>query len=248
VNDVLQGMIDLKSAKAMQKDFETDGNSAKKFDSQSMLKSIEDQNINRLNIVLKTDVQGSLEAIDQILGTIKSGEVGINYVKQGVGDITESDVKLGQNSKAVVFGFNSQPTTVAKRLAEMNKVEIKTYKIIYELVEDIKKRLEGMLGEDVVRTDLGKLKVLAVFKTGKGDMIVGGKVASGKMANEENLEVVREDKSLGRGKLSNLQQNKVNVDEVKQGLECGITFLGDAKIKEGDNLVCFHEEVVKKSL
>ncbi|KKR44226.1 MAG: Translation initiation factor IF-2 [Candidatus Moranbacteria bacterium GW2011_GWC1_45_18] len=248
VNDVLQGMVDLKSAKAMQKDFGTDGSGAKKFDSQSMLKSIEDQNINRLNIVLKTDVQGSLEAIDQILAAIKSDEVGINYVKQGVGDITESDVKLGQNSGAVVFGFNSQPTTVAKRLAEMNNVEIKTYKVIYELVEDIKKRLEGMLGEDIVRTDLGKLKVLAVFKTGKGDMIVGGKVISGKMVNEENLEVLRDDKPLGRGKLSNLQQNKVNVDEVNQGLECGITFLGDVKIKEGDILACFHEEIVKKAL
>lgn len=248
VNDVLQGVTDLKSAKAMEKGFQINGSDERKFDSQTILKSIEDQNINRLNIILKTDVQGSLEAVDQILGAIKSDEVGINYVKQGVGDITESDVKLGQNSGAVIFGFNSQPTTVAKRLAEMNNVEIKTYKVIYELVEDIKKRLEGMLGEDIIRTDQGKLKVLAVFKTGKGDMIVGGKVTSGKMANGENLEVLRDEKSLGRGKLSNLQQNKVNVDEVKQGLECGITFLGDAKIKEGDTLACFHEEVVKKTL
>lgn len=248
VNDVLQGMADLKSAKAAQKDIGVAGAGAKRFDSQSMLKSIEDQNMNKLNIVLKTDVQGSLEAVDQILGTIKSEEVGINFVKQGVGDITESDVKLAQTSGAVVFGFNSQPTTVAKRLAEMSNVEIKTYKVIYEMVEEIKKRLSDMLGEDVIRTDLGKLKVLAVFKTGKGDMIVGGKVASGKMVNGENLEVVRDEKVLGRGKLSNLQQNKVNVDEVKEGLECGITFIGDVKIKEGDALVCFHEEIVKKTL
>ena len=232
----------------MQKDFGTNGIETRKFDSQTMLKSIEDQNINKLNIVLKTDVQGSLEAIDQILGAIKSDEVGINYVKQGVGDITESDVKFGQTSKAVIFGFNSQPTTVAKRLAEMNNVEIKTYKVIYELVDDIKKRLEKMLGEEIVRTDLGKLKILAVFKTGKKDMIVGGKVTSGKMVNGENVEVTRDEKSLGRGKLSNLQQNKVNVDEVKEGMECGITFEGETRIKEGDTLVCFHEDVVKKTL
>lgn len=248
VNDVLQGVIDLKSAKAMRKDFRISETSAKKFESQSIIKSVESQNINRLNIILKTDVQGSLEAIDQILGTIKSNEVGIEYVKQGVGDITESDVKLAQTSGAVIFGFNSLPTTVAKRLAEINNVEIKTYKVIYELVEDIKKRLEEMLGEDIVRTDLGKLKVLAIFKTGKSDMIVGGKMTSGKMVNGENLEVLRDDKVLGRGKLSNLQQNKVNVSEVKQGLECGITFLGEVKIKEGDTLVCFHEERVKKVL
>ncbi|MDI6778393.1 MAG: translation initiation factor IF-2 [Patescibacteria group bacterium] len=248
MNDVLQGMADLKSARAAQKDFGTVGNGVKKFDSQTMLKSIEDQSINKLNIVLKTDVQGSLEAVEQILGTIKSDEVGINYVKQGVGDITESDVKLGQTSEAVIFGFNSQPTTVAKRLAEMSGVEIKTYRVIYELVEEIKKRLEKMIPEEIVRTDRGKLKVLAVFKTGKGDMIVGGKVTTGKMANGENIEVIRGEKNLGRGKLSNLQQNKINVDEVKEGNECGITFLGEVKIKEGDVLVCFHEEIVKKTL
>jgi len=155
---------------------------------------------------------------------------------------------LAQNSEAVVFGFNVNPTTVAKRLAEMNKVEIKSYKVIYELVEDIKKRLEDMLGEDIVRTDFGKLKVLAVFMTGKKDMIVGGKVVSGKMKNGELLEVTRADNVLGRGKLINLQQNKVDVDEVTQGNECGITFEGETKIKEGDMLVCFHEEVVKKKL
>ena len=105
-----------------------------------------------------------------------------------------------------------------------------------------------MLGEEIVRTDLGKLKVLAVFMTGKKDMIVGGNVVSGKMKNGEFVEVLREEKVLGRGKLINLQQNKINVDEVAQGHECGITFDGETKIKEGDTLVCFHEEVVKKIL
>jgi translation initiation factor IF-2 len=249
VNDVLQGVTDLKAAKVAQKEMQAGGfGETRKFDSHQMMKSIENENIKKLNVILKTDVQGSLEAIDQILGTIKSDEVGIDYIKQGVGDITESDVKLGQNSKAIVFGFNSQPTTVAKRLAQMNNVEIKTYRVIYELVDEIKKRLSDMLGEEIVRTDLGKLKVLAIFKNGKQDMIVGGKVTSGKMVNKENIEVLREEKSLGRGKLINLQQNKVNVDEVKDGNECGITFLGETKIKEGDVLNCFHEEVVKKQL
>ncbi len=249
VNDVLQGVADLKSAKMSQKEAQSNEfGGVKKFDAQQLGKSIEDQNVKKLNIVLKTDVQGSLEAIGQILGAIKSDEVAINYIHQGVGDITESDVKLGQTSGAVVFGFNIQPTTVAKRLAEMNKVEVKSYKVIYELVEDIKKRLEGMLGEEIVRTDLGKLKVLAVFMTGKKDMIVGGNVVSGKMKNGEFVEVLREEKVLGRGRLNNLQQNKINVDEVTQGHECGITFDGETKIKEGDVLVCFREEVVKKIL
>jgi translation initiation factor IF-2 len=249
VNDVLQGVADLKLARLSAKDSSGSfSNGGVKLSSQSLYKSMEDQSMNKLNIVLKTDVQGSLEAVDQILSTIKSDEVGINFVREGVGDITESDVKLAQTAKAVVFGFSSQPTTVAKRLAEMNNVEIKTYKVIYELIEDIKKRLENMLGEEISRTDLGKLKILAVFKTGKKDMIVGGKVISGKMVNEENIEVARDDKSLGRGKLFNLQQNKINVDEVKEGMECGITFEGETRIKEGDVLICFHEDIVKKSL
>jgi translation initiation factor IF-2 len=251
VNDVLQGVVDLRLAKIQQKEIklaESGSNGSKKFDSQQMSKAIENQNMKRLNVILKTDVQGSLEAINQILDTIKSDEVGISYIKQGVGDITESDVKLGQSSGAMIFGFNSQPTTVAKRLAQMNNVEIKTYKVIYELVEEIKKRLSDMLGEETIRTDLGKLKVLAVFKTGKKDMIVGGKVILGKIANSECIEVTREEKSLGRGKLSNLQQNKIDVDEVKEGDECGITFDGEVKIKEGDILFCFHEEIIKKTL
>jgi translation initiation factor IF-2 len=248
-NDVLQGATDLKSAKISQKEMQSGGfGGAKKFDAQVLSKSIEDQNIQKINIILKTDVQGSLEAVDQILGAIKSDEVGINYIRQAVGDITESDVKLAQTSGAVIFGFNIEPTTVAKRLAEMSKVEIKSYKVIYELVDDIKKRLEAMLGEDIVRTDLGKLKVLAVFMTGKKDMIVGGEVVFGKIKNGELLEVTREENVLGRGKLINLQQNKVDVDEVTQGKECGITFDGETKIKAGDTLVCFHEEIVKKTL
>jgi len=239
---VLQGMSDLKSAKASQKEMHAgEFGGVKKF-------GAEDENIKKLNVILKTDVQGSLEAVDQILGAIKSDEVGVNYIRQGVGDITESDVKLAQTAGAVIFGFNIQPTTVAKRLAEMSKVEIKSYRVIYELVDDIKKRLEEMLGEEIVRTDLGKLKVLAVFMTAKHEMIVGGKVASGKMANKENIEVVRDERNLGRGKIKNLQQNKIDVDEVEHGNECGITFEGETKIKEGDVLICFHEEVVKKKL
>ena len=248
VNDVLSGYAGSREARQEVENIKSSVVSQKKLDSQSMLKSIENQNIKKLNIILKTDVQGSLEAIDQILEAIKSEEVGINYIKQGVGDITESDVKLAQTSGAVIFGFSSQPTTVAKRLAQMNNVEIKTYRVIYELVEEIKRRLEEMLPEEVIRTDLGKLKVLAIFKTGKTDMIVGGKVTSGKMVNGENIKVLHDDKSIGQGKLANLQQNKVDVDAVKEGLECGITFEGEVRIKEGDILVCFHEEVKKKKL
>jgi translation initiation factor IF-2 len=251
VNDVLSGYAGSREARqgAEERSRQSaESGSVKKFDAQALGKSIEEKNIKKLNIILKTDVQGSLEALEQILSAIKSEEVGINYIRQAVGDITESDVKIGQTSNAIIFGFNVQPTTVAKRLANLNNVEIKSYRVIYELVEDIKKRLEEMLGEDIVRTDIGKLRVLAIFMTGKKEMIVGGKIVSGKMKNGENIEIMRDEKILGRGKIKNLQQNKINVDEVTQGNECGITFEGETKIKEGDFLTCFHEEVVKKKL
>lgn len=215
---------------------------------QRLMKTIADENIKRLNIILKSDVQGSLEAIQQILGEIKSDEVAIDYISVGIGNITESDIRLAGSSNAVVFGFNVSSTPVASRLAESMNVEIKTYKVIYELVEDIKNRLVAMLPPIVERNDFGKLRVLAVFKTGKGDMIVGGKIMSGKIINESQIEVLRNDSSIGQGKLGNLQENKVNVDECDAGKECGITFLGDTKIKEGDILVSYKEETKKRTL
>ena len=202
----------------------------------------------RLDVILKSDVQGSLEAIQQILGEIKSDEVMINYISLGIGNVTETDVLLAQNASAVIFSFNVETTPVAKRLAEMNQVEIKNYKIIYELVEDIKKRLIAMLPPEIERVEFGTLKVLAIFKTGKKDMIVGGQVTDGKIVNNSLLEAKRNDDIIGHGQLQNLQQNKVNVNEVTFGHECGITFDGATKIKVGDTLVSYQETVKQKTL
>lgn len=208
----------------------------------------EDDGTKKLKIVLKTDVQGSLEAIEQILSTIKSEEVSIQFISSGVGNITESDIKIAESARATVFGFNVFSTPVANRLAEGAEIEIKTYSIIYELVEDIKKMLSDLLPVEIVRTDLGTVKVLAIFKNGKKEMIVGGRVNSGKIFKGEYLEVKREGEIIGKGKLSNLQQNKENTPEVNQGNECGVTFEGGTKIKEGDTLLCYKEEEKKRKL
>ncbi|HPN96600.1 MAG TPA: translation initiation factor IF-2 [Candidatus Moranbacteria bacterium] len=216
--------------------------------SQKIYSSIAQENVKKLNIILKSDVQGSLEAIQQILAEIKSDEVAIDYINVGVGNITESDVRLAQNAKSIVFGFNVETTPVAKRMAENASVEIKNYKVIYELVEDIKSRLIAMLPPEIERTDLGKMKVMAIFKTGKKDMIVGGKVTTGRLINGGLLEVMRNDNIIGKGKLENLQENKINVNECEMNKECGITFAGETKIKEGDTIICYREEVKKKTL
>ncbi len=216
--------------------------------SQKIMKSISDKNIKKLNIILKADVQGSLEAIQQILNEIKSKEVALDYIDTAIGNITESDVRLASSSEAIIYGFNIQATPVAKRMAQNSQVEIKNYKVIYELIDDIKNKLTSLLPPVIERTDFGKLKVLAIFKTGKGDMIVGGKILSGKIVNQSLIEIVRNNNIIGRGKLENLQENKVNVDESLAGKECGITFLGNTKIKVGDILIDYKEETKKMTL
>ncbi|MDQ1284195.1 MAG: translation initiation factor [Patescibacteria group bacterium] len=248
-NEVIQ-VVTKSTAKAMSHEARRGryGEVSENLSAQKIMKTIADEKIKRLNIILKSDVQGSLEAIEQILGEIKSEEVAIDYVSTGVGNITETDIRLAESSNAAIFGFNVDATPVAKRMAQNTKVEIKSYKIIYELVEDIKNRLIEMLPPEIERTDFGKMKVLAVFKTGKKDMIVGGRIISGKIVRGSLAEVLREENVVGKGALDNLQENKINVDECVSGKECGITFLGETKIKEGDVIVNYKEEVKKKTL
>ena len=204
----------------------------------------------RLPIILKADVQGSLEAIEQILATIKSEEVALEIISTGVGNITESDVKIAEASgtNTLIIGFTVTPTPVASRLAESNHIEILTYNIIYKLVESLKDRLSAMLPPEIVRTDLGHLAVLAIFKTGKRDMIVGGRVNHGKIAKNALIEVKREGEIIGRGKIDVLQQNKKPTDEVGAGNECGVTFEGAPRLTVGDTLIAYTEEERKRSL
>ncbi len=202
----------------------------------------------KLAVILKADVQGSLEAIEQILSAIASDEVALNIIASDVGAITESDVRLAESAHALILGFNSAPTSVAKRMAEKSGIQIETYDIIYKLVEAVKERLAGMLAPEIIRTDYGRLSVLAIFKTGKRDMIVGGRVSEGKLIRGSQIEVKRDDTIIGTGKMQNLQQNKQNADEVNQGNECGVVFEGPAKIAVGDTLICYKEEAKKRSL
>ncbi|MEI9966539.1 MAG: translation initiation factor IF-2 N-terminal domain-containing protein [Candidatus Moraniibacteriota bacterium] len=191
---------------------------------------------------------GSLEAVEQILNTLQSDEIELEMLGSGVGSITESDVRLAASAHALIVGFNTDPTPVAKRLAETSGVTIERYDIIYKLVEAIKDKLATLLPPEIVRTDSGKLSVLAIFKTGKRDMIVGGRVSEGKLLRGSMIEVMRDGESLGHGRMANLQQNKQNVDEVGQGNECGVVFEGSIKIAVGDTLIIYKEEEKKRTL
>lgn len=246
-NDVLQVVAGKSIARLKSKEFLTAGTEKKeKLTSQKLMKMVENDKTMKLNIVIKSDVQGSLEALEQIISSIKVEDVLINYVEMGVGNITESDIKIATPSQAHIFGFNVEITPVAKRLAEISNVKIKTFKIIYELVEEIKKIIVDMLPPEIIRTDLGMVNVLAIFKTGKKDMIVGGRVNDGKIIKGALIEIRRDGEVIGKGKLENLQQNKNTTSEVGKGNECGITFEGETKIKEGDTLLAYTEEEKKR--
>ncbi len=217
------------------------------------VKSVNDNlDIPRYNIIIKSDVHGSVEAIEQLLGDIPQGKVMVNYVDTGVGNVTESDVKHAESTGATVYGFNVEVNAVAKRLAG-DDTEIKTYKVIYELVEDIKQKMIDLLPEEIERTDIGKLEVLALFRTERDRMIVGGKVTSGKAVEKHaKIDVYRGEgesaRKIGTGDLAELQHNKVAIDEVKKGKECGIVFAGDTKIKEGDMFHIYTEIIKPRSL
>lgn len=208
----------------------------------------EDENVKRLPIIIKADVQGSLEALQQILGAIEHPEVMLEEIATGVGSITESDVKLAASSGAKIFGFNVEPTSVAKRIAETNSVAIQSFNIIYKLVEAVKSDLAALLPPEIVRTDFGRLSILAIFKSGKRDMIIGGRVSEGKIVRGSLLEVKRDGEILGSGKMGNLQRNKENADEVGQGNECGLVFDGTVKLAVGDTLISYQVEEKRRTL
>ena len=212
------------------------------------IKGDEDEDIKHFRVIIKADVQGSVEAIQQILTGIGNEEIVLEEITAGVGAITESDVRMAESAGAMILGFNVEPTAVAKRMAEHAKVAIETFSIIYKLVESVKTRMSELLPPEIIRTDFGRLSVLAVFKTGKRDMIVGGRVSEGKMIRGSHIEIKRDDEIIGQGAMGNLQRNKENADEVGQGNECGVVFDGSVKIQVGDTLICFKEESKRRTL
>jgi translation initiation factor IF-2 len=214
------------------------------------VKSITDNDgIPKYNVIIKSDVQGSIEAIEQILATIPQKKVAINFIDTGVGNVTESDIKMAQSSDATIYGFSVTTSPVAKRMAEDAKVTVLNYKVIYELVDHIKNTLLAMLPDEIERTDVGELEVLGIFRTEKKQMIVGGRVKKGKaVAKNAKIDVYRGENLIGTGNLANLQHNKVNVDEVKRDKECGITFDGETKIKSGDTFKIYTEILKEKVL
>ncbi len=194
-----------------------------------------------LNLILKADVLGSLEAIEEVLKNLPQEEIILRILKSEVGEITESDIKLALQTKARILAFRVKINPIAQQIAEREKVKIRRFDVIYDLVEGVRKYIEKMLEPKKVRTDLGKVKVLVGFWSERNRQIIGGKVIEGEIKKGVLIEVQREGKIVGKGKLINLQRNKKDIEFVGKGEEVGILYEGEAKIEVGDLLVIYTE-------
>jgi translation initiation factor IF-2 len=201
-----------------------------------------------LNLIIKVDVHGSLEAINEALNKLKNTEVKLNVIEEGVGEITENDILRASAAQAIIIGFNTRISPLAAKMAQTKGVVVQQYDIIYELVEDLTKEVVELMTPEIVRTELGRVKILAVFRTEKEKMIIGGSVAEGKIKDGALFEVKREDKIVGKGQVAELQQNKIKAKEVLKGFEFGVSVKTDCPIVTGDVLVIYEEVIKKKTI
>jgi translation initiation factor IF-2 len=204
-----------------------------------------------LNIIVKGDVFGSLEAIDGMLRQLPTDKVSLRIMKTEVGDINESDVKLAEMSKAQIIGFRVKVSQDVMKFMSNDlekKLRIRTFDIIYEMIQDVRHQLERSLEAETVRTDVGKLKTILVFLAEKNRQIIGGKITEGEFKRGLKLEVIRDNVKVGSGKIINLQRDKKDIDKLGKGDEAGILFEGSVKIAKGDILQAFTEERRKGEL
>ncbi|MDP3899962.1 MAG: translation initiation factor IF-2 [bacterium] len=200
----------------------------------------------KINVIIKSDMLGSAEAIEEALEKLNTKDVKVKIVKKGLGPVTESDVEQAQASSAFIAGFHVTTPHTVQTLARDEGVEIKHYKIIYELVDDIKAKMKEVLGVEIIKVDLGEAVVLAIFKTENKSQIIGAEVDKGVIENKAKIMVLRNGELITDGEIIRLQAGKQDVNSVENGQECGIEFKGAPLIKIGDTLKVYKEEEVQK--
>ena len=196
-----------------------------------------------LNLVIKADVAGSVEALKEALSKLSTEEVRVNIVRSGVGALTDSDVMLGSASDGILLGFNVRPTNTAKQVAEREGVEIRTYDVIYKALEEIEAAMRGMLAPESVENETGTAEVRQTFRVPNAGTVAGCYVTTGEISRNDRLRVVRDGAVIYEGRMSSLKRFKDDVRSVRQGFECGISVESFNDVKEGDVLEFF--EVVE---
>lgn len=203
-----------------------------------------------MNVVLKADVQGSLTSISDSLKLLNNDELTVKVVSSGIGNITENDVRTASSSDAIVYGFNVTLPPAIKRLTNRDKVSVRMFKVIYELLDDARSVLEELLEPEVVETPLGELEIKGVFKTGKTDVICGGEVKSGKVMPKTLARVMRKKEQIAEVEVERVQRQQQEVKEVFEGEMCGLSLRTTSKLQleEGDKLELFSRELRKRTL
>jgi translation initiation factor IF-2 len=221
--------------------------STAKVSLEELSKRMADEGQQELRIILKGDVQGSVEAVADALAKLSTDRVRLSIIHAGVGAITEGDINLAIASKAIVIGFNVRPAGKSSALAEENKVEIRLYSIIYNAVDDVRGAMEGLLPPTLVEKSNGKAEVRQVFKV-KNVAVAGSYVTSGVLKRSAKMRVLRDGNVVWDGKLAALKRFKDDVKEVAEGFECGISLDGWNDVKELDIIECYEIEEVKQKL
>jgi len=192
-----------------------------------------------LSLIIKADVQGSLDPIMSEVEKLGQGEIGVNVLYAETGNIGENDVMLASASNAIVIGFNVQADVAARRLAEKEGVSIRLYNIIYRLTEDVEKALKGMLEPEIVEKEIGRAEVLAVFPISKVGKIAGCRVREGELRRNAKIRMMRGEDVVFEGEMSSLKHEKENVNEIRTGHECGVGLKNFHDIEVGDTLICY---------
>jgi translation initiation factor IF-2 len=221
---------------------------ARKVSLEEVFSRAQEGDIKELDIVLKADVAGSLEALQDEIAKVPQEQVGINIIHSQTGGINESDVMLASASEAIVIGFNVRPLADARRAAEREGVDVRTYSVIYKITEDLRNAMEGMLEAVEVEETLGEAEIKQTFKASKVGRIAGCIVTEGKVSRDASVRLVREGTVIWDGKLGSLRRFKDNVQEVEEGQECGIVLEGYADVKDGDVLEFYKTKQVEQTL
>ncbi len=221
---------------------------ARKISLDEVFARVQEGDIKELNIVLKADVAGSLEALQDEIAKVPQERVAINIIHSQTGGINESDVMLASASDAIIIGFNVRPLADARRAAEREGVDIRTYSVIYKITEDLRNAMEGLLEAVDVEEAVGEAEIKETFKASKVGRIAGCIVTEGKATKSASVRLVREGTIIWTGKLGSLRRFKDNVQEVEEGQECGVVLEGYADVKQEDVLEFFQTKQVEQTL
>jgi len=211
---------------------------------EGLAEQLKTDGVKELSIILKADVQGSVEVLNDLLTKLSTDKVKINVLRSGVGAITESDVLLASASDAIIIGFNVRPERKAQELAEQEKVDIRLHSIIYELQDEIKKAMTGLLEPTIRETYLGRAEVRETFRIPKVGTVAGCYVLDGTIKRDSEVRLLRDNVVVFKGKVGSLRRFKEDVGEVRNGMECGIAIANYGDVKVGDVIECFVTEKI----